>query len=253
MAPRRKVPVGNPKIAVEYVRVSTDRQELSQEAQQAANREWARRNGVTIAKAFRDEDVCGESGIEKCPGLMDALRALETSGAGVLLVAKRDRLGRDVIKIAMVERLAERSGARLRSSAGEGDGDTPQDKLLRTMIDAFAAYELSMIRMRVRSGLQVKIARGELVGSLRYGYSEALGADGETKILVINPEEQAVLGVIRELRAAGMTWRGIVGELERRGISPRPDAGRKLKTPRKGPKRWDPSLIRRLWLKSVPK
>ena len=38
----------------------------------------------------------------------------------VLIVAKRDRLGRDVLNVAMFERLAERKGARIVSAAGEG-------------------------------------------------------------------------------------------------------------------------------------
>ncbi len=83
-------------------------------------------------------------------------------GAGdILLVAKRDRLGRDVLNVALVERLVERRGGRVYSAAGEGtDDDGPTGQLMRTMVDAFAAYERAIIRVRTESAMAVaKAAR----------------------------------------------------------------------------------------------
>ena len=72
---------------------------------------------------------------------MRALEAIREHGAGVLLAAKRDRSARDTVVAAVVGRMAERNGAAVRTADGVGRGDTPEDKLLRTMIDAFAEYE----------------------------------------------------------------------------------------------------------------
>jgi hypothetical protein len=53
----------------------------------------------------------------------------------VLLVAKRDRLGRDVLNVAMIERLLERKCARVVSAAGEGtEDDGPTSILMRQII-----------------------------------------------------------------------------------------------------------------------
>lgn len=65
-----------------------------------------------------------------------------------------------------------------------------------------------------KDALQHKIRSGERCGDLRYGYD--LAADGKT--LVRNVVEQETLGLIRELRAAGKSLRGIAAELDRRGI-----------------------------------
>lgn len=59
----------------------------------------------------------------------------------MLIVAKRDRLGRDPMVVAMIESAVKRKGARIVSAAGEGtDSDSPTDILMRRMVDAFAEY-----------------------------------------------------------------------------------------------------------------
>src|SRR5690606_20526464 len=98
--------------------------------------------------------------------------------AGLLLVTRRDRLARDVVKAAMIERLAARHGARVVSAAGEGEGDDPASSLMRRMIDAFAEYERAILKARTKAALAVKKARGERVGSIPYG--KRLGSDGRT-------------------------------------------------------------------------
>jgi resolvase-like protein len=57
----------------------------------------------------------GGLAIEDRPVLLDAVAALKRGD--VLLVAKRDRLGRDVIAVAMIERLVAKRGARVTSPA----------------------------------------------------------------------------------------------------------------------------------------
>jgi DNA invertase Pin-like site-specific DNA recombinase len=82
-----------------------------------------------------------------------------------LLVAKRDRLGRDPIVVAMIESAVVRKGARIVSAAGEGtEGDEPSHVLMRHLIDAFAEYERLIIVARTKAALQAKKARGERVG-----------------------------------------------------------------------------------------
>ncbi len=202
--------------AIAYLRVSTDEQAasgLGLEAQRAAIEAWAQRTGATVAAYLSDDGVSGAAGLDKRPGLASALAELD-NGA-VLVVAKRDRLGRDPILCAMVERSAARVGARVVSAAGEGtDDDGPASVLMRRMVDAFAEYERLLIGQRTKAALAAKKARGERVGGLPYGY--ALAEDGAT--LVENGPEQAVLAEARALRAAGLSLRGVAAELARRGF-----------------------------------
>jgi DNA invertase Pin-like site-specific DNA recombinase len=136
----------------------------------------------------------------------------------VLLVAKRDRLGRDPLVVAMIESAVTRKGARIQSAAGEGtDSDSPSDVLMRRMVDAFAEYERLIIGARTKAALGAMKARGERTGGVPYGY--ALGADG--KQLITHEREQAALAVVRLLRKGGASFRAIATELTVRGYVPR--------------------------------
>ena len=188
---------------VAYIRVSTEDQHLGPEAQLAAIHTWAGRQGVTVVSVHRDLGVSGATPLADCPGLMAALDDLGAQGAGSLVVAKRDRLARDVMKAAMVEARAEKVGARVVSTAGEGDGTDPAAQLMRTIVDAFAQYERAMIASRTRAALAVKKAKGERTGGIPYGFSDL---DGQ---LVPNDDERAVIVRARELSSQGMSLRAI--------------------------------------------
>src|SRR5262245_14033225 len=94
-------------IVVGYVRVSTDRQAVGPEAQRAAIERWCQDRGATLASVHEDR-VSGTSEGTDRPGLVAALAAVRQRGAGTLLVAKRDRIGRDMVVIAAIERAANR-------------------------------------------------------------------------------------------------------------------------------------------------
>ncbi|MCZ7684437.1 MAG: recombinase family protein [Sandaracinaceae bacterium] len=157
----------DPTLAVLYLRVSTTDQNLGPDAQLATVERWACANGVRILATHGDHGVSGGASLDRRPGLLAALDALKEHGAGLLVVAKRDRLARDPIVAAMVEAAAARVGARIVSAAGEGDGDDPAAILMRRMVDAFAEYERHMIRARTKAALAVKRSRGERVSGRR--------------------------------------------------------------------------------------
>lgn len=200
--------------AIGYLRVSTESQAdsgLGLEAQQAAIEAAAARLGLPLADVFTDT-VSGGLALEYRPSLVAALDAIRSGD--VLLVAKRDRLGRDVLNVAMIERLVERRGARVYSAAGEGtDDDGPTGRLMRQIIDAFAEYERALIRARTRAAMAAAKKRGQRVGRIPFGM--ALGDDGRT--LVPNLEERAVLAEIHRLRNRGYALFSIAEELNARG------------------------------------
>lgn len=224
MAPRNTArrPSTNPLRAVAYLRVSTDRQELGPEAQRAAIVAWAAREGVEVVAWHLDAGVSGGAPIADRPELVAALASLTVHSAGALVVAKRDRLARDVMNAAMLERMAADAGARIVSAAGEGtDSADPSAVLLRTMVDAFAQYERAMIAARTRAALAAKRARGERNGNVPYGFT----ADAAGR-LEPHATEQATIARVRELRAAGVTFTAIVEQLRAEGVTSR--AGRPL-------------------------
>jgi DNA invertase Pin-like site-specific DNA recombinase len=202
--------------AIGYIRVSTEQQAesgLGLDAQQVSIDAAASRLGLELSRTFVDAGTSGKLAIEDRPVLLDAVAALKRGD--VLLVAKRDRLGRDVIAVAMIERLIAKRGARVVSAAGEGtDSDDPAALLMRRLIDSLAEYERALIAARTRAALGAKRRRGERVsGIIPFGFR--LGADGRT--LDVHVDEQATLTTIQTLRAAGTPLRAITDALNAEG------------------------------------
>jgi DNA invertase Pin-like site-specific DNA recombinase len=214
---RSSKPSTDSRKAVVYVRVSTEDQNLGPDAQRAAVAAWADRNGVEIVATFEDKGVSGGAAIDRRPALLAALDALAEHGAGLFVVAKRDRLARDIMIAAAIERLAERAGARIVSADGVGEGNDPAAALLRGMVDLFAAYERAMIRTRTVAALAQKKARGERTGAVPVGCRVA--ADGRT--LETDPAEAEIVAAVVKARAAGLSIREIAAELAAAGMRTR--------------------------------
>ena len=174
---------------------------------------------------FRDDGYSGSDA--KRPALLEALDALREGDE--LVVAKRDRLARDVYLSAFIEKEAKRRKARILSAAGEGtEGTDPANILMRSIIDAFAEYERNLIAARTAAALAQKRRRGEKTGgTVPFGY--ILDEDGVH--LVEDPDEQRILALICELRDKGWTLRQIGTEMERRGITT------------KTGKKWNPKTV----------
>jgi len=210
----RKLPL-DPLRAVAYLRVSTEEQRLGPEAQRATLHAWAAREGLVITVFHTDQGVSGTRELEGRPGLMSALASLRSEKAGVLLIAKRDRLARDVAVAALIERAVKAAGARIVSADGMGNGQGASDDLFRGVLDVMAQYERALIGMRTRAALAVKKAQGTRLGGVPFGFRR------EGKGLVEEPAEQATLAQIYALRGRGFSYARIARWLDDRKVAPR--------------------------------
>ena len=217
----KRVRSGSPLVAIAYIRVSKDDQKLGPDAQRASIEAWAAREGVQVAAWHVDQGVCSVTAIDQRPALVAALGSLREHSAGILVVAKRDRIARDVVLTAGVERAAASAGAVVVSAAGEGNGAAPADAFMRTVIDGAAAYERALIRARTTAALAVIRARGQKTGgSVPYGYS--LAADGRTLVAV--ESEQVTITRARALASEGHSQRAVAtllaaeGHVSRKGV-----------------------------------
>ena len=209
--------IGNRELG--YLRVSTDSQAdsgLGLDAQRVSIETAAGRHGLIVADTFTDAGISGSRDLAERPGLFAAIEAMKRGD--VLLVAKRDRLGRDVVAVAMIERLIVRKGGRVLSAAGEGtENDDPSSMLQRRILDAFAEYERLIIQQRTKAALRAKRDRGERAGNVPFGYQ--LGPDQRTLLPCVG--EQRIVAMIRDLRKAGHTLQDIADELNRQGYTTR--------------------------------
>lgn len=192
-----------------YLRVSTDQQVQSGLGLEAQRQICLKLipEGAQLLE-FTDEGFSGALEMEKRPALLEALNIL--SKGDILLIAKRDRIGRDPIVNAMIERAVDRKKARLVSASGDvRDDNDPSSILMRRMVDAFAEYERLIIGARTKAALQVKKKKGERVGHIPYGHKLCLD-----KIhLEEDAYEKKVLKEIRHLRNEGNSFREIAYQL----------------------------------------
>lgn len=195
--------------AIIYTRVSTTDQAESGAglaAQSASCAAYAAKAGINVIGTFTDAAISGAAGIEDRPGLMAAVAGLRRGD--VLLIAKRDRLGRDQMAVLMIEKAVSRKGATIVSADGMGNGDDAGSIFMRQVIDAAAVYERNLIKARTKSALAAKRKAGERVGEVPFGWT--LDAAGR---LVEDADEQNVLAKIMACRAAGMSLRKIAAIL----------------------------------------
>jgi DNA invertase Pin-like site-specific DNA recombinase len=139
---------------VSYLRVSTQRQGqsgLGIEAQRAAVEQFLRQSGGTLL----EEHVEIESGAKRTRPVLVQSISLCRSSKSTLLIAKLDRLGRNV---AFVSSLTE-SGVEFLAV------DAPYaNRLMIHILAAFAEHERSLISERTKAALAAAKGRGVRLG-----------------------------------------------------------------------------------------
>jgi DNA invertase Pin-like site-specific DNA recombinase len=226
----KRVKVGNPKIAVAYIRASKDEQKLTLGAQRASIASWAAQHGVSVASWHEDAGVCSVTPLDNRTALPGAFAALRSHGAGVLVVACRDRLARDPMLTGMAEHEAARAGAVIVSAAGEGNGTTPADEMMRGIVDVFARHERRRIQERTRTCLRHAREQGQFTGGTATPYGFRLASDGQhvtrckglgcsgCRTLEPVPSEQSIIETARTLRATGKSLAAVAAQLTAEGF-----------------------------------
>jgi DNA invertase Pin-like site-specific DNA recombinase len=192
------------KPAVSYIRVSTKRQQasgLGLEAQQEALARFAKANGYTFAKGFQEAETGkGADALERRPQLDAALKAAKKLKAPVI-VAKLDRLSRDV---HFISGLMAHKVPFIVTELGPN-----VDPFMLHIHAAVAEQERRRISERTREALRAKIAQGAKLGGLNDA-GRKKQAEAKQRAEVLRPEFE---------RLAGMTTREIAKVLNSRGIA----------------------------------
>ena len=198
--------------AIIYTRTSTTDQALGHEAQEAECRALAARLGAEVI-AVHSDYISGSVPPAERDGFVSALAELE---AGDLLIMwRRDRLGRSVIHNAVAEKLTAARGCRVVTSDVSTD-DTAEGGMMRSILDAIAEYERALIIARTRAALAAKRAKGLRIGNLPLG--QTTNENGE---LMVNEAEQEIINKVRAKRAEGTALDALVGWCQQEGITAR--------------------------------
>lgn len=153
--------------AVAYLRVSTAGQAVDGyglDAQLAAIAQYAANAGLTLVAMARDEGVSGLLPAHERPGLVNAIAHIAGGHADVLIVARLDRLARDLTtQEAILAQCWGMDAAVHSADLGAIHADDPDDPMrtaMRQMAGVFAQLDRALVVKRLRDGRKAKAALG---------------------------------------------------------------------------------------------
>ena len=213
--------MAKPKRAALYVRVSTDQQTVENQIQEL--RQVAERRGWQVVEIYRDAGISGAKGREQRPGLDAMLKDASRRKFDVVMSWAIDRLGRSLIDLLGTIEHLNQAGVDLYLDQQAIDTTSPAGKLLFQVTGAFAEFERSMIRQRVRAGLNVikgKIARDGEFKSKAGVVRKRLGrpGGGPEKFKMALRELEKGTGIAKTARLVGLGT-GTVHKLKREMVT----------------------------------
>jgi DNA invertase Pin-like site-specific DNA recombinase len=150
------------KRAAIYVRVSTDKQTVENQLREL--RQIAERRGWEVVKEYDDAGISGSKGRNDRPGLDEMLKDAQRRRFDVVMAWAIDRLGRSLIDLLSTIQQLETCGVDLYLDQQAIDTTTPTGRLMFQITGAFAEFERSMIRQRIRAGLRRAVEAGKQLG-----------------------------------------------------------------------------------------
>jgi DNA invertase Pin-like site-specific DNA recombinase len=218
-----------------YIRVSTDKQALSPEAQRRTIEETAKRMDRQIDGWFQDAPVQNADGSwndaasgkiplpERKAGkeLCDRLRK-----GDLLIVARVDRAFRRLSDCVLMLDRWERVGIGLVLCDFPmiSDLSNPWGKAMVQMVAIFAEIERKLISQRTKEGLGVRKRKGQATNQFPgYGFKWEKKWDPDAgkrvKTRVANPEERQTMQQIVKWRLDGYGWDAITEHLRVHGVT----------------------------------
>ena len=138
------------KRAALYVRVSTDAQTVENQIREL--RQVAERRGWDVVEVYRDAGISGAKGRNGRPGLDSMLKDASRRKFDIVMAWAIDRLGRSLSDLLDTIRHLEACGVDLYLDQQAIDTTTPMGKLVFQLTGAFAQFERTMIRQRIKPG-----------------------------------------------------------------------------------------------------
>ena len=206
-----------------YARVSSERQDvdLSVAAQLRALRNYAEKNGYTVAREYVDEAESGRIADRPEFRKMIDEASRPTAPFQEILVWKFSRFTRKREHAVAFKSMLRRKGVRVVSITEHAD-DTPTGKLMEAIIESLDEFYSENLAQEVVRGMREAASRGFWVGSrVPYGYRKLMVQDGAKKrpTLEPDPDTSPVVKRIFEMAEAGRGMMDITRILNYEGIA----------------------------------
>jgi DNA invertase Pin-like site-specific DNA recombinase len=183
-----------------YARVSTEEQAetgYSLDTQEKLCRDFAERSGYRVAGVFRDEGKSGTT-LDR-PALQDLLaKCTKGTTVNAVIVQETDRLARNTHDHLTIRALLQKANVKLISVAQPMLDDSPEGKMIDTILASVNQFQSDISGRKVRKALQEKFNQGWWPGWAPLGYvNVAIGDsnDGQRirKIVKRDPKSWSIL------------------------------------------------------------
>lgn len=149
---------------VGYIRLSKAEEGHGLSVQRRAIEDYCERRGYQLLKVFEDNGASGRS-TRKRPGLAAAIEACSRRDVGGIVATRVDRLARSSLDFhRIVESVQKASGTILFSEQETFSLDTPEGRMLASILASFAAFEADLISARTKAALAVVRRNGSKSG-----------------------------------------------------------------------------------------
>ena len=200
-----------------YSRVSTEDQSQnghSLPAQEQKIRQYAELYGHALSEVVTDAGVSAKNLNRQ--GIQNILSMIKKREVQVLIVAKLDRLTRNVRDLSDIVELCNKTDTALISVNEHIDTGTAAGRMILNMLGVISQWEREAIGERTATSLQYKKESGLKYNcNALYGYSEQNGA------LVPLETEQATITLMIHCREQGTSFKAIAEHLNVIGVQNR--------------------------------
>lgn len=233
----KSTPSAAPRVCI-YVRVSTAEQArsgLSLDAQVEKARAYCAFKGFTVVEVVEDAGVSGGIALARRPGGARVRELVETGAVDAVIACKLDRLFRDAADCLAETKAWDSGGIGLHLLDLGIDTTSAVGRAFLTVAAGFAELEKNLIGERTVAALGQLRAQGVRLGAAPFGARRTQDTDEAGRLTWEAAQDEAdAVRTMLDLRAQGLTLRGIVAELDRLGVA----------TQRGG--RWTPMTVKRI-------
>lgn len=196
-----------------YLRVSNQQSDTqSIEIQKAQIDSFLSKNpNLKLFRYYVDDGISGAK--LSRPGLDELLNDGRQKKFSVVLVAKMDRLARDLYIQLFLEKELALQKVQLISISEAVNGEGALVSAMRHVVAIFASLEREKIKERLLAGRQIKLKAGKYAGGRL-----ALGYISENSELKVDMHDAQIVRAIRKLRMARLSYARIAQKLNAEGF-----------------------------------
>ncbi len=204
--------------AIGYIRVSTDEQGLSVEAQDEKIKAYCLAKDIKLEDCFIDNGVSGSTNPIQRPGFSQVWESINSiDGLDAIVVVKNDRLARNATyQKNIIYTIVDKLNKKYISIENDIDTSKPSGKLFLSLLAEFAEYELEEIRDRTKTALKYLKLTGQAYNREVFGYKkEGSKKNGDkTSYFIKDETEQQIITDIIDYYDFGLSWQKVVDKIQ---------------------------------------